>query len=158
MMAQPPQAQAADPLSQGANDMGKAIGSGIQSLIGGGGAPTGGAAGGMDTQQLAKMAMFVAAHGGRVPALVSPGEKYLDPKDVEQVKQGKNPMSVGEKIPGKPVVGGAKNSYANDIVRKDLEPGGIVLPRSVTQAKDPSSAAASFVAAVLQKQSTKKSK
>lgn len=89
------------------------------------------------------------AEGGKVPALVSPGEKYLKPKDVQEVKQGKNPMQVGEKIPGKPKVSGAKNSYANDTVPKTLEEGGIVLPRSVTQAKDPSRKAAEFVAAIL---------
>ena len=73
------------------------------------------------------------AGGGKVPALVSPGEKYLSPEDVEKVKKtGKNPMEVGKTIPGKPKVGGAKNSYANDTVLATLEEGGIVLPRSVT--------------------------
>lgn len=93
----------------------------------------------------------VAAKGGRVPALVSPGEKYLKPRDVDQVKAGANPMAVGEKIPGKPKVGGTKNSYANDTVPKDLESGGIILPRSVTQAKDAPDKAAAFVRAILAK-------
>jgi len=39
------------------------------------------------------------ANGGKVPALVSPGEKYLNPQAVQQVAQGANPMSVGETIP-----------------------------------------------------------
>lgn len=89
------------------------------------------------------------AQGGKVPALVSPGEKYLNPKQVEQVKQGANPMKVGETIPGKPKVSGAKNSYANDTVKKNLDEGGIVLPRSVTKSKRPDQTAESFVAAIL---------
>jgi hypothetical protein len=60
-------------------------------------------------------------------------------------------MEAGEKIPGKPKVGGAKNSYANDTVPKSLDVGGIVLPRSVTQAKDPHAAAHKFVSAILAK-------
>lgn len=91
------------------------------------------------------------AHGGKVPAMVSPGEKYLKPEDVKKVEKGANPMKVGEKIPGKPKVDGAKNSYANDTVHKTLDEGGIVLPRSVTKSKNPEKAAADFVAAILAK-------
>ena len=93
------------------------------------------------------------AHGGKVPALVSPGEKYLSPSAVKKVKEGKNPMAVGETIPGKPKVGGAKNDYANDTVPKTLEEGGIVLPRSVTQAKNPHWEAMKFVRALQAKKS-----
>ena len=93
----------------------------------------------------------MAAKGGKVPAMVSPGEKYLDPKAVQKVKSGADPMSVGETIPGKPVVGGAKNDYANDIVSKDLDEGGLVLPRSVTQSKNPEWAAHQFVRAHMAK-------
>lgn len=89
------------------------------------------------------------AQGGRVPALVSPGEVYLSPNDVQQVKQGAKPMQVGEKIPGKAKVEGAKNSYSNDTVPKTLETGGIVLPRSVTKSKAPDEAADKFVKAIL---------
>jgi len=92
-----------------------------------------------------------AARGGKVPAMVSPGEKYLSPRDVKKVERGANPMEVGEKIPGKPRVKGAKNSYANDTVPKTLEEGGIVLPRSVTQAKHPHWAAHKFVSAIMAK-------
>jgi hypothetical protein len=97
--------------------------------------------------------MTQLAQGGQVvPALVSPGEKYLNPREVEMVKKtGVNPMQVGEKIPGKPKVSGAKDSYANDTVPKTLEKGGIVLPRHVTQAKDPAKAAAKFVQGILAK-------
>lgn len=100
---------------------------------------------------------MLAAHGGRVPALVSPGERYLPPRAVQEVAKGKkSPMHAGEKIKGTPRVGGAKNSYANDTVPKTLESGGIVLPRSVTQAKDAPERAAAFVRAVLAKQGLKK--
>ncbi len=102
------------------------------------------------------VAVAAAAKGGKahkkVPALVSPGERYLSPSEVTKVAQGKaNPMKAGEKIPGKPKVGGAKNSYANDTVPKTLEKGGIVLPRSVTQAKHPAWEAHKFVSAIMAK-------
>jgi hypothetical protein len=88
------------------------------------------------------------AKGGKVPAMVSPGERYLPPSEAKKVVDGKKPaMSAGEKIPGKPKVSGAKNSYANDTVPKTLEAGGIVIPRSVTQGKDAQSQAHKFVAA-----------
>lgn len=91
------------------------------------------------------MNQVAAAKGGKVPAMVSPGEKYLDRSAVEQVKAGADPMQAGETIPGKPKVDGAKNSYANDTVPKDLEEGGIILPRSVTQSKNPEWAAHKFM-------------
>jgi hypothetical protein len=93
----------------------------------------------------------MAAKGGTVKALVSPGEKYLPPKAVAAVEKGANPMKVGETIKGKPKVGGAVNSYANDTVKKNLKEGGVIVPRSETQSKDPSNASAKFVAAVLAK-------
>jgi len=89
-----------------------------------------------------------AAKGGKVPAMVSPGEVYLSPEKAKAAKAGKiNPMKAGETIPGKPKVGGAKNDYANDTVPKDLEEGGLVLPRSVTKSKNPEWAAHAFVRA-----------
>lgn len=92
------------------------------------------------------------AHGGKVPALVSPGERYLSPKEVEKVAKGeKAPMKAGEKIPGKAKVKGANNSYANDTVPKQLEEGGIVLPRSVTQAKHPAWEAHKFITGIMKK-------
>lgn len=96
------------------------------------------------------------ARGGKVPALVSPGERYLPPKEVDKVAEGKkSPMKAGEKIPGKPKVAGDKNSYKNDTIPKTLEEGGIVLPRSVTQAKDPALAAHQFVTKILAKEGRK---
>ena len=107
---------------------------------------------GMSPQPKAMPQMAMMAQGGKVPALVSPGEKYLTPQAVQQVKQGANPMEVGKTVPGKPKVGGAKNDYANDTVKATLDEGGIVLPRSVTQSKHPHWAAHKFVSAVMAKQ------
>ncbi len=92
------------------------------------------------------------AKGGAVPAMVSPGEQYLPPQAVKAVADGKaTPLSVGERIPGTPKVGGNKNSYQNDTVAKTLESGGIVLPRSVTMSKTPEKDAAAFVKAIIAK-------
>lgn len=98
------------------------------------------------------------AKGGQVPAMLSPGEKYLSPDKVEQVSKGADPMSIGKEIPGKPKVSGAKNSYDNDTVPATLEEGGIVLPRSVTQSKNPHWAAHKFVSEIMARQAPKKGK
>jgi hypothetical protein len=108
-------------------------------------------AGGPSDQGGPQSDAIMAARGGKVPALVSPGEVYLDPKKVSEVKKGSNPMQIGEKIPGKPKVGGAKNSYANDTVRKNLDEGGIVIPRSVTKGPNPNWNAMKFVHATMAK-------
>lgn len=97
----------------------------------------------------------MAARGGKVPALVSPGERYLPPQAVAQVMKGKDPMKAGEHIGGTPKVAGAKNSYANDTVPKTLEEGGVVLPRSVTKSKAPSEAGRRFVEAIAKKHGMK---
>lgn len=94
---------------------------------------------------------LMSAKGGEVPVIVSPGEKYLSPQDVQKVQSGANPMKVGQTIPGKAPVGGAKNSYSNDIVPMKAQSGGIVVPRSETQSKDPDKASADFVHRVLAK-------
>jgi hypothetical protein len=88
------------------------------------------------------------AHGGQVDALVSPGEKYLDKQDVQEVKSGKPVLSAGRTIPGKPKVSGAKDDYKNDTIPMKLEEGGIVIPRSVTQSKNPEDKAQRFVEAI----------
>lgn len=90
-----------------------------------------------------------AAHGGYVPAMVSPGERYLPPKEVKEVAKGKNPMKVGEKIPGKSHVKG--DSLKNDTVSKKLKEGGIVLPKSVTEHPSAPDEAKRFVQAILAK-------
>lgn len=93
------------------------------------------------------------AQGGKVNALVSPGEKFLKPKDVKKVADGKAaPMDVGQTIPGKAKVPGPVNSYSNDTVPKKLEEGGIVIPRSITQGKNPGKDASAFVIAIINKQ------
>lgn len=98
------------------------------------------------------------AKGGEVvPALVSPGERYLSPSEVKKVTSGKKSASqAGEKIPGIPVIPGSVDSYHNDTVHKTLKEGGIVLPRSVTQAKDKEKAAREFIVKTLREKQAKK--
>lgn len=87
--------------------------------------------------------MISMAKGGKVPAKVSPGEIYLPPAKAEAVASGRaSPMS-GERIPGKAKVKG--DSLKNDTVDRNLEEGGVVIPRSkASKAKD----AEAFVKAV----------
>lgn len=111
---------------------------------------------GADAASAAPYAAAVAAKGGRasqpVKAMLSPGEKYLTPQAADKVAKGKaDPMKSGKTVPGKPKVKGAKDSYANDTVPANLEEGGIVLPRSVTQSKNPEWAAHKFVRDVMAK-------
>lgn len=89
------------------------------------------------------------AKGGKVPALVSPGEIRIPAKDVKSVASGKKSPLAGEKIPGKPKIAGARNSYANDTVKKTLNEGDIILPRSVTQSKNPHWAAHKFISDIM---------
>ena len=134
--------------SKGAEKLGKATGSYIKDYFsspGVSGSPMSGGGPGM----MRPVAGF--ASGGQVPALLSPGEKYLPPQAVKQVANGANPMQVGKTIPGKPKVGGAKDSYANDTVKATLQEGGIVLPRSVTKSSKPDRNAEAFVKAILAK-------
>lgn len=151
-----------DPIKSGTGALGQAIGSALRNAFSSSPSPSQPinmpqAGGSSDVSPgQAQPDVMNAAKGGPVPALVSPGERYLSPRDVEKVKAGSSPMSVGEKIPGKAKVGGAKNSYANDTVPKTLEEGGIVLPRSVTQSKQPHIEAMKFVKEVMRKQKAKK--
>lgn len=97
------------------------------------------------------------AKGGKVNAMVSPGERFLKPEAVKKVAEGKaDPIESGEKIPGKPKVPGAVDSYKNDTVHKKLEEGGIVIPRHVTMGPDPKKAAFAFVVKELGKKKVKK--
>ena len=96
------------------------------------------------------------AKGGKVPALVSPGEGYQKPADAKAVADGKvNPMKVAEKIPGKAKVKG--DSEKNDVVAKKLDEGGFVIPRSVMNSDDPAKEAARMVAEHLRGSKAKKS-
>lgn len=98
-----------------------------------------------------------AARGGKVPAMVSSGEIRIHKKDVKKIAEGKKSPLDGEKIKGPLKVGGAKNSYANDVIPKNLNEGDIILPRSVTQAKHPHWEAKKFVEAIIAKQGLKPS-
>lgn len=99
--------------------------------------------------------MMVGAHGGKVPAVLSPGEKYLKPREAEAVAKGKvSANSVGEVVPGKPKYKG--NNYANDTVPAKLEEGGFVIPNSIMQSKNPERGAADFVRKHLAKRGMKK--
>jgi hypothetical protein len=96
-----------------------------------------------------------AAKGGKVPAMVSPGEQYLKPQEAKAVADGKaSPKQVGKIIPGKPKFKG--NNYANDVVPANLDEGGVVIPNSVMQSKNPAEGAARFVRAVMAKKGMKK--
>ena len=75
-----------------------------------------------------RIGSVLMASGGKVPALVSPGEIYLSPEKAKKVAEGKASPSIGERIKGKAKVAG--NSYANDTVKKTLTAGGVVVPRS----------------------------
>jgi len=90
------------------------------------------------------------AHGGKVPAMVSPGEKFMNPQEAEAFAHGHQSYEEsGEMIPGKAKVKG--DSYQNDTVPKNLDEGGIVIPRHITQGKNPGEEAKRFVEAELAK-------
>ena len=104
-----------------------------------GGIDNGGAAGGMFANggQLHKsipgphashVANFLMAKGGKVPAMVSPGEVYLTPEKVGRVLNGENPLKIGEKFQGNAKVKG--NSIKNDTIPKTLDDGGVVISRT----------------------------
>jgi len=86
----------------------------------------------------------MAAKGGKVPALLSPGEVYLTPKKAKEVaNKGKDPIKHGEKIPGKPKYPG--NDYRNDTYKKTLDEGGLVIPNKVMQSPNAHWEALKFV-------------
>ncbi len=67
--------------------------------------------------------------GGRVPVMLSPGEKYIPPSETKKVASGQESSSkAGKTIPGKAQVSG--DSTKNDTVPMNAEEGGIVIPRS----------------------------
>ncbi len=77
--------------------------------------------------------------GGKVPAMVSPGEIYLSPDKVKGViENGDNPLKSGDLIGGKAKVKG--DSRKNDTVPADLEEGGVVIPRHIMKFRDPEKA------------------
>jgi hypothetical protein len=60
-------------------------------------------------------------------------------------------MKSGGHVPGKPKVGGAKNTLKNDTVPAVLSPGEVVIPRSVMMGGNPAGDAAKFVQAIMAK-------
>lgn len=89
------------------------------------GAAAGAAEGGGDILGLAAL----AAHGGKIPAMVSPGERFIPPHLVEAVRKGKVLAShISPKFPGKAKIKG--DNEENDTVPKMLSPGGVVIPRT----------------------------
>lgn len=89
---------------------------------------------------------MMAARGGQVPVLLSPGEIKLSPEQAAMVAQGRaNPMAIGKVVPGKPRVGGAKNDYANDTVPDKVPAGTVIVPRSESMSKDPDRNSRDFV-------------
>lgn len=101
-----------------------------------------------DYSQFDKSAMMpkdaaALAKGGKVPALVSPGEQYIPPQDIPKIKAGANPLKTGERIPGKPKFPG--NDYRNDTVPKTLQTGGFVIPNKIMQSKNAHKEAVDFV-------------
>lgn len=96
---------------------------------------------------------MMAANGGKVPAMVSPGEVYIPPSQMREVAKGKDPIKAGERIPGKAKVKG--DSLKNDTVPATLEEGGVVLPKSIMESKNPHWAAHKFVSDIMARQGLK---
>lgn len=135
-----------DPMAGATNDIQDASGVSGGAMSAGADAGAGG---------LSDLAMLAVSKGGKIPAMVSPGERFLKPNEAKAVAQGKvNPTKVGEKIQGQAKVKG--DSTKNDTVRKDLEVGGIVIPRSIENSKNPGAEAKKFVDKYMAKKRMKK--
>jgi hypothetical protein len=111
---------------------------------------------------VATAAAAAGARGGKVKGLVSEGEVVIPPKDANNPAAAAGDVAQAKKDGGtikanKPSEKAVKsgNSYANDKIEKDLPVGGIVIPRSVMQSKDPIRGAAEFVKAVMKKKGGK---
>lgn len=119
------------------------------SMDGGG---SGGDSGGGGLGSVLKLAAFLNK-GGKVPAIVSPGEIYLSPDKAKAVAEGKASPLSGERIKGKAKVPG--DSLKNDTIPKTLDEGGVVIPRSKALGNDVSKKAQEFVMAVMAHQGIK---
>jgi hypothetical protein len=146
-------------LQKGMGQLGSSIGTGVSNYMnnpmrGTTNAVSGGDSyAGTDTSLKDPSQMF-GAGGGKVPAMVSPGERFLRPEEAQAVADGNvDPMEVGEEIPGQAKAKG--DSYKNDFVPKKLDVGGIVLPRSITKGKNPGAEAKKFVDAYMSKKRRK---
>ena len=94
-------------------------------------APTNGAgASGLDSSgALPSAALMNAAHGGKVPAMLSPGELRIPRDQVAAVTSGKEKASkVGQRVPGKAKVKG--DSEKNDIIPAALSEGDVIVKRT----------------------------
>lgn len=111
----------------------------------------GAAAEGLGGSELLVAALAKGGRVNKVNALVSPGEGWVPPGKVKQVAKG---APVPERIPGKPKVKG--DSLKNDTVPKKLDVGGIVIPNSIMQSKNPAKGAKDFVAKIIAKRRGKK--
>lgn len=76
---------------------------------------------------------FFKGGESEVKAMVSPGEIYLSPDHVEEVKHGADPLKLGHRIGGKAKVKG--DSIKNDTIPATLEEGGVVLPRHIVSGR-----------------------
>lgn len=85
------------------------------------------------------------ANGGKVPVVLSPGEKVISPEEAKKIASGDKKSAGGKIVPGQAKVKG--DSKVNDTVNDSLEPGSIVIPRSVMDSKDPKKHIAAFVKA-----------
>jgi len=94
------------------------------------------------------------AKGGQVKAMLSPGEAYIPPQKLKDAVRKKNPLADGKRVPGKPKIPG--DSYANDVVPAKLEAGGVVIPNSIMQSKDPAKGARDFIADIIAKRKGRK--
>lgn len=74
------------------------------------------------------------ASGGKVPAMVSPGEVYLNPEQVRAVQGGEDPLKIGHKFQGQAKVKG--DSLKNDFIPADLDAGGVVIDREHVMNQD----------------------
>jgi len=73
--------------------------------------------------------------GGKVPAMVSPGEIYLSPDKVHKVlHEDADPAKIGVKFKGKAKVKG--DSLKNDTIPATLEEGGVVIDRQNMGSKE----------------------
>lgn len=135
-------------LTRGSNSLGSAIGSGIKSLFSSSTPDSGDVGAGREVAG----GTMTMAKGGKVDAILSPGEKYLPPSEAKKVAEGKESVKkVGKTVPGKP--DGKKDSLKNDTVPAKLDEGGFVIPNSIMQSKDPEKGAAAFVRAHMSRQS-----
>lgn len=92
----------------------------------------------------------IYAHGGAVPARVSPGEVVVPPKVANSPAKAAQLVAHGQnKVPGQAAVPG--DSPANDTVHARLRPGSVVIPRSITQGPNAAKEAASFVQSVMKR-------